>query len=205
MNEFDIKSAEWDKSLMHRERAEIIAAEIIKQIPLTRDMTALEFGAGTGLLGFIMKDHLKAITLIDNSPGMVKILSKKRDAAGAENLNVVNLDLEYMNYTETRFDLIYTLMALHHVDDVALIIKKFYDLLKPRGCLAIADLYSEDGSFHGSGFSGHKGFDPGVLSGLLEIEGYGCINHRKVYVIRKKISDDTFKQFDVFLMTAQRH
>ena len=95
-------------------------------------------------------------------------------------------------------------MALHHVDDVALIIKKFYDLLKPKGYLAIADLYSEDGSFHGSGFRGHKGFDPQVLSGLLEKEGYGCVNHRKVYVISKKISDDIIKQFDVFLITAQR-
>jgi tRNA (cmo5U34)-methyltransferase len=204
MNEFDIKSAEWDKSPMHRERAETIAAELIKQIPLTRDMTALEFGAGTGLLSFIMKDHFKAVTLIDNSPGMVKVLSEKRDAAGAENLNVVNVDLEHMDYRETRFDLIYTLMALHHVDDVALILKKFYDLLKPKGYLAIADLYSEDGSFHTSGFSGHKGFDPVLLSGLLEKEGYGCVNHRKVYVISKKISDDTIKQFDVFLMTAQR-
>ena len=65
-------------------------------------------------------------------------------------------------YGEGSFDLIYTLMVLHHVGDVETIIRKFRGLLNPGGYLAIADLYSEDGSFHGEGFSGHMGFDPGT-------------------------------------------
>ena len=40
MNEFDIKAAEWDKNMMHRERAETVAGEIMKQIPLNRTMTS---------------------------------------------------------------------------------------------------------------------------------------------------------------------
>lgn len=204
MNEFDIKAAEWDKNLMHRERAETVAAGIIKQIPLTREMTAMEFGAGTGLLSFLLKDHLKEVILIDNSQGMVKVLNDKIKASGAENLRILNIDLEHDGFNERRFDLIYTLMVLHHVDDIKGIIKKFYDLLHPGGYLAVADLYSEDGSFHGSGFHGHKGFDPDVLSGMIEKEGFSRANHGKVFVVSKEISDDTVKQFDVFLMTAQR-
>ena len=62
-------------------------------------------------------------------------------------------------------------MVLHHVGDIDTIIKKFHDLLNPGGYLAIADLYSEDGSFHGEGFHGHRGFDPVSLAALLQKQG----------------------------------
>jgi len=204
MNEFDIKASEWDKSGMHRERAAVIASEMIRQIPMNREMTALEFGAGTGLLSFMIKDHLKEITLIDNSEGMFKVLNEKLKAEKADNLKVVKADLEHEDFTGGPFDLIYTLMVLHHVGDVKLIIKKFHDLLNPGGHLAVADLYSEDGSFHGEGFNGHPGFDPESLSALLEKSGFTGTSHRKVYVIDKVMAEAGSKKFDVFLMTATR-
>ncbi|MCU0458946.1 MAG: class I SAM-dependent methyltransferase [Bacteroidales bacterium] len=77
MSEFDIKASGWDRNLMHRERAETVAAAIIRQIPLSRKMKALEFGAGTGLLSFNLMNHIGQITLVDNSEGMVKILREK--------------------------------------------------------------------------------------------------------------------------------
>lgn len=204
MNEFDIKAAEWDKNDMHRERAETIAGEIIKQIPLSRELTALEFGAGTGLLSFILKEHLKEITLIDNSEGMVEVLNEKLKVTKAANLNVIKADLEHEDYAAGPVDLIFSQMALHHVGNIETIIKRFHDLLNPGGFLIIADLYSEDGSFHGEGFHGHPGFDPGSLSALLEKCGFTGIDHRKVFVIDKVISETRSKKFDVFLMTAVR-
>ena len=204
MNEFDIKAAEWDRNMMHRDRAEAVAGEIMKQIPLNPGMTALEFGAGTGLLSFILKDYLKEITLIDNSDGMVKVLNEKLITAKTGNLKVVKADLEHEEYPEGDFDLIYTLMVLHHVGNIETVIKKFHDLLNPGGWLAIGDLYSEDGSFHGEGFTGHLGFDPEALSSLLEKDGFSDVSHRKVYVIDKVIAENQRKTFDVFLMTARR-
>jgi len=204
MNEFDIKALEWDKNDMHRERARAVAREILEEIPLNREMSALEFGAGTGLLSFMLKDHVREITLIDNSEGMVKVLNEKVKAEKADRLKVVKADLEHEDLSPGSFDLIYTLMVLHHVGDLENIIRKFHALLNPGGYLAIADLYSEDGSFHGEGFHGHPGFDPVSLSALLENNGFSGINHRKVYVIDKKISENSSKKFDIFLMTAKR-
>ena len=106
MNEFDIKASEWDKSDMHRERAAAVASEIKRQIPLNREMSALEFGAGTGLLSFMLKDHLKEITLIDSSEGMVKVLIEKLKAEKADTLRVVKADLEHEDLSEGGFDLI---------------------------------------------------------------------------------------------------
>jgi len=189
---------------MHRERAETVAAAIVRQIPLEKTMTAMEFGAGTGLLSFMLRDHLSEITLIDNSEGMVKVLNEKLKAEHADTMKVVKADLEHEDLLPGGYDLIYTLMVLHHVGNVENVIKKFHSLLTPGGHLAIADLYSEDGSFHGEGFHGHKGFDPESLVAILDKYGFSGINHKKVYVIDKKIAENRSKNFDLFLMTATR-
>jgi ubiquinone/menaquinone biosynthesis C-methylase UbiE len=165
-------------------------------------MRALEFGAGTGLLSFLLRDKLKEITLVDNSAGMVKVLREKLSADNTGNMKVLDIDLEHDDYPDGRVDLIYTLMVLHHVNDVETIIRKFSGMLNPGGYLAIADLYPEDGSFHGESFNGHKGFDTAKLAALLEKYGFRVISQRKVYVIDKIISDNSRKQFEVFLMIA---
>ena len=65
MNEFDIKAAGWDQNPMHWDRSVAIAEQIKKLIPITKQMTALEFGAGTGITSFLLKDYLKEITLME--------------------------------------------------------------------------------------------------------------------------------------------
>ncbi len=202
MNEFDHKAAEWDKNRMYHERAAAVAGEIKKVIPLSREWRALEFGPGTGLLSLLLKDQLKEITLIDSSTGMVKVMNEKIAAEGAKNLRVLHLDLEHEDPGDEKYDLIYNLMVLHHVTDVEKIIGKFCDMLNPGGYLAVADLCSEDGSFHGGGFTGHRGFEPAKLSAMLEERGFEEISHRKVYVIDRVMADGSRKQFEVFLMTA---
>jgi len=203
MNEFDIKAAGWEKDPMHWERSEAIVNEIKKLIPLNKTMTALEYGAGTGIASFILKEDLKEITLMDSSHEMVKVMNNKIKASKADNLKALAFDLEQEDLKETRFDLIFSQMVLHHIINVENIIDKFYKLLNPGGFLAIADLYPEDGSFHGDGFSGHKGFDVDELSDLLKKYGFSDTSHRKCFTINKKISDDITKPFDVFLMTGR--
>jgi len=202
MNEFDHKAAEWDKNRMYHERAEAVAGEIRKVIPLSREWRALEFGPGTGLLSLLLKDQLKEITLIDSSAGMVKVMNEKIAVEGVGNLRVLHLDLEHEDPGDEKYDLIYNLMVLHHVSDVEKIIGKFHNMLSPGGYLAVADLCSEDGSFHGGGFTGHRGFEPDRLSAMLEERGFEDISHRKVYVIDRVMADGSKKQFEVFLMTA---
>jgi len=204
MNEFDKKAVVWDKNPAYHDRAETVARAIIKEIPVSNQMTALEFGAGTGLLSFMLKDKLREIILMDSSAGMVRVMNEKIRETRTANLRAVEFDLTHDEYTGERPDLIYTLMVLHHVDDIEGIIRKFYDLLKPGGYLAIADLYPEDGSFHGEGFTGHRGFDPGQLSRLLEKSGFSGISHGPVYTIEKLSTGNTLKRFEVFLMTATR-
>jgi tRNA (cmo5U34)-methyltransferase len=151
MNEFDLKAAEWDNNPTHWDRSEAIVNEIRNLIPLNKEMTALEYGAGTGIASFMLKDHLKEITLMDNSSEMVKVINEKITTTKVKNLKTLNFDLEHTDYKGGKFDLIFTQMVLHHVVDIKSILCKFSQLLNSGGYLAIADLYEEDGSFHGDG------------------------------------------------------
>jgi tRNA (cmo5U34)-methyltransferase len=204
INEFDIKAAEWDQNPIIWERAKAIANEIKRLIPLKKQMTALEFGAGTGVTSFILKDSLKEITLMDNSSEMVKVMNSKIKTSRVKNLKTLYFNLEEVELKNAKFDFIFNQMVLHHITDIEDIITKFYNLLNPGGFLAIADLYTEDGSFHGDGFTGHKGFDIEILSNQIRKQGFTNISHQKCFVINKEISDTEKKEFDVFLLIAKR-
>ena len=204
MNEFDIKAAEWDNNPIHWDRSRAIVEEMIKRIPLNTEMTALEYGAGTGIASFLLKDYLKEITLMDNSIEMVKVINQKIKTTDAKNLRALNFDLENTDYSEGRFDLIFTQMVLHHVADIEKVLLRFSKLINPGGYLAIADLYSEDGSFHGEDFTGHRGFDVEILSNQIRKPGFKNVSHRQCFIINKRISDTEIKPFEVFLMIAQQ-
>jgi tRNA (cmo5U34)-methyltransferase len=204
MNEFDLKAAEWDNNPIHWDRSRAIVDKIIRLIPLTQEMTALEYGAGTGIASFLLKDNLKEITLMDNSPEMIRIIGEKIKASDAGNLRALNFDLENTDYPGSRFDLIFTQMVLHHVIDIDKILIRFSKLINPGGYLAIADLYPEDGSFHGEDFTGHKGFDLEILSNRIRNLGFINVSHQQCFTINKKISETTTKPFPVFLMIGRR-
>jgi tRNA (cmo5U34)-methyltransferase len=202
MNEFDIKAAEWDSNPMHWERSEAIAKEIRNIIPLNKDMSALEFGAGTGITSFILKDFVKTITMMDTSAEMIRVIHDKIRTTKTLNLKALYFDLENRDYREEKFDLVFTQMVLHHIADTEAIVSRFSNLLNIGGYLAIADLYEEDGSFHGEGFTGHNGFNIDALSGILQKCGFSEVSNKTCYVIERKISETESKKFKVFLITA---
>lgn len=202
MSEFDSKAADWDKNPMHLDRSKAIAEHIRKSVPLNRQMSALEYGAGTGITSLLLREELKDIILMDNSTEMVRVMNEKIASSGASNIQAIHFDLEDSDYNDRKFDLVFTQMVLHHVNDVPAVLKKFSDLMKPGAYLAVADLCPEDGSFHGEGFSGHKGFNTDDLKDKLSEIGFSDISCRVCFVIDRKISETQSRKFNVFLMTA---
>ena len=203
MNEFDLKASTWDKNQLHIERSEEIAVALRDMIPLVKSMRALEYGAGTGLLSFILKGSFREITLMDNSKEMINVIRGKINGQGIRNMKPLMIDLEHENYTG-EFEIIYSQMVFHHVENTDIILEKFHSLLTPDGYLAIADLYPEDGSFHGDGFSGHYGFDPEVLSLQLARNNFRDIRYRQCFTIRKVSEQGDIRQYPVFLLIANK-
>jgi ubiquinone/menaquinone biosynthesis C-methylase UbiE len=196
---FDTAAAVWDENPVHRDRNRAIAGAILDSVKPKRTDTALEYGAGTGLLARELASRLGSIVLADSSAGMVEEARKKIAASGLRNLSAVKLDLETDALPAERFSLLYTSMTLHHVRDVDGILPKFAALLKPGGWVAIADLVLEDGSFHDPDADVHYGFDPAVLSENLKRLDLTEASFRTVYsVVRNE------KAYPMFLLTARK-
>jgi len=204
MTNFDERAKDWDSDPKKVERARAVAEAIRNAIPLTHEMSALEYGCGTGLLSFAFQSDLGQITLADTSQGMLDVLSEKIAAAGVTNMRPARLDLSIDPLPAEHFNLTYSLMTLHHIEDAKDILKKFHALLEPSGILCIADLDKEDGSFHTDGTTDvHLGFDRVELQGWVEEAGFADVRFSTAFEIKKKI-DETEKIFPVFLLTARK-
>jgi ubiquinone/menaquinone biosynthesis C-methylase UbiE len=198
---FDSRAREWDNDPKRVARANAVAEAIRESVPLTSQMTALEYGCGTGLLSFALHPYLGPITLADASTGMLEVLSEKIAAARITNMTPLRLDLSADPLPAERFDIIYTLMTLHHIPDTAKILSSFHTLLAPGGHLCIADLDKEDGSFHvhEPSFDGHNGFERSELSGLLLQVGVANIRFSTCYEMSKNE-----RTYSLFLAVAEK-
>ncbi len=201
MFDFDSRAKDWDELPGRVERAKAVAAAIRDQVRLSKAMTALEYGCGTGLLSFALQAYLGPITLADSSAGMLEVLREKIARGGNPNMTPLRLDLVIDPLPVERFDLVYTLMTLHHIPDTAWMLDCFHSLLNPGGILCIADLDKEDGSFHApdTGFEGHKGFERAGLSLDLEQVGFTNILFSTCYTLIKGE-----RSYPLFLAVAEK-
>lgn len=205
MSDFDEKARDWDTP-KNIERAENIAEAIREQVSLDSDMSALDYGCGTGLLSFNLYKELGPITLADNSEGMLQVLREKINDRSVENMEPINLNLSTDPLPDLHFDLIYTMMTLHHIPDTGQILSQFYELLNPGGTLCVADLDKEDGSFHGHDVENvHRGFDREELANLAESIGFSGIEFTTAYQMDREIEDGSTRQFPIFLMVATKN
>ena len=200
---FDSKARHWDDNPVFRDRGLKIAEAIRKAVPLNRHMSALDYGCGTGLLSFPLKDELGTILLADSSGGMLEVVDEKVAAQGVTNMTTLQLDLMVDSPPAQRFDLIVTAMTLHHVPDTDHILRIFHDLLQPGGHLCIADLDQEDDSFHGPEIDVHHGFDRADLGRRAGQAGFADVQFQTVFSIAKARETGT-RDYPVFLMTARR-
>jgi ubiquinone/menaquinone biosynthesis C-methylase UbiE len=203
-NHFNDLARDWDKNLITKIRTDAIAEELRKIIPLKKEQTAMEFGAGTGLLSIGLKDLFSEIVLMDSSSEMIKVTAEKLAKINLHHLSLVLFDLEKEDYTVRTFDYIFSQMSLHHVLDIEKIITKFYKLLNPGGTLAIVDLYKEDGTFHEQDFNGHLGFDPEKLVLIYKKAGFVEISYKPCFEITKSEGPNAGKTYPLFLLVGKK-
>lgn len=200
MSNFDARAANWDKDPVRVDRVKAVAEAIRRMVPLRPGMTALEYGCGTGLLSFALQPFLGPITLADNSAGMLAVLEEKITASGVRDMTPLKLDLIADPLPASRFDLIYTLLTLHHIHDTNKALQGLYTLLDRPGVLCIADLDKEDGSFHvDSEFDGHHGFDRDELTRKLLKAGFANIHFTTCYETPKNA-----RLYPLFLAVAEK-
>lgn len=201
---FDIEAKNWD-SEERVNRAKIIAKEISKAIPINKHYSALEFGCGTGLISFNLHEKFDNITLVDTSKGMIDTLNSKINQYKLNNMTAYNLDINNQQELKSKYDVIYTSMALHHIVEIEIILESLYKLLNKDGYIYIVDLDEEDGTFHSeeANFTGHNGFNQQALGDLLKKIGYSEIETNIIFKDTKRIKSSEV-EYSLFLMKGKR-
>jgi ubiquinone/menaquinone biosynthesis C-methylase UbiE len=203
VSDFDSRARTWDEDASKRDRARRVAEAIVSRLPSLAGKTVLEYGAGTGLLGLALQPLVAEVTLADSSREMLAIAGEKIAAGGIRNARTMHLDLTAAPVPELRFDVVCTLMTLHHIPDTEGILGAFHRLLSSGGIVCIADLDREDGSFHGPAFTGHRGFDRAELRARLERSGFRDVRFDTVFEVERATAAGT-RMFPVFLALAER-
>jgi len=202
MNRFDTLAQGWDIAPVHLERTRALAEGIRSRIPL-QGGRALEVGAGTGLLSFALADDLAEVVASDPSPGMIGVLEDKIAASGLAHLKAVRTD-DGLDGIDGDFDLVFLQMALHHIPDVDGFLARTLAILRPGGHIAVADLDTEDGSFHGPEVTDvHLGFDRTEIVQQTLAVGFEGAEIGTGHVMERMVEGGR-RSYPVFLLTARR-
>lgn len=194
---FKNKAKNWDSGDIRVNGAKIISDAIEKEIPLHKDMEILDFGVGTGLLGFSIAPKVKQVYGVDTSAKMLEKLEEK---------NTPTLQIEAYHQDiikeplSQQFDGLISSMTLHHIEDLDAFFATIYKNIKKDGFIAIADLESEDGSFHSDNTGVHHfGFDTQSLRKIVQKYGFDDVKIQNINTINKPHQD-----YGVFLLTAKK-
>jgi 2-polyprenyl-3-methyl-5-hydroxy-6-metoxy-1,4-benzoquinol methylase len=199
---FDALAKEWDIAPQHVERTRDIAVLLRERIPIA-GLSALEVGAGTGLLSFALSDWLGKVVATDPAQGMVDVIEDKIRQSVRKNLHALRCGDDLAEIQE-RFDLAMLQMSLHHILDVPAFLVRIHAKLVPGGYLAIADLDREDGSFHGPGTTGiHLGFDRIELMDQFVASGFEPVSMETAHVVKRRV-EGAAREYPVFLAIARK-
>ncbi len=194
VDHFANKSKSWDMNSKRVQNAKSIAELIVDKIVLSSTMKVMDFGAGTGLLSYFIAPYVDTIVAVDNSPSMLEKF-KEKSSEFACKTEVLELDLSQQNIEE-KFDGIVSSMTIHHLEDTKALFEKLYAMLNEDGFIALADLDSEDGTFHSDNAGVfHFGFEREKLEAIAKEVGFKNIRFELASTIKKP-----HHEFTVFLM-----
>jgi len=193
---FEEKAQEWDKNEMIRGLSSGIGSTMLDKVDFHPDMEVMDFGAGTGLISGQVAAKVGKITAVDISESMLEKLIAKSELK--DKVQTVCQDIT-KKPLDKKYDVIVSAMAMHHVKDTDNLAKTFASHLKPHGKVALADLDTEDGTFHPEDTEGvyHSGFDRNAMKAILEKNGFGNIEFVTAHTVEKETG-----HYPVFLVTA---
>ena len=192
---FKDKAKNWDNK--SNTNTKTITDAILERFALHAEMELMDFGAGTGLLGFEIARYVKKVYGIDTSLSMLEALRAKN----TQELSIEPIHQDIIiNPLERSFDGLVSSMTLHHIEDLQRFFSTIHKNIDDDGFIAIADLELEDGSFHSDNTGVfHYGFDTDRLCQIASRCGFKDIECSQVNIIKKPN-----QEYGVFLLTATK-
>ena len=184
MNRFDNVAKDWESKPSRVQIAKSSVDNIIEIVDLKADFKILDYGCGTGLVGFGLSNETNTVIGMDYSIGMVEKFNAKAKSLGFTNISAIQHNINEEDLPQNEFDVIAISMTLHHIKDTNMFIQKAKKSLKAGGYLCINDLVKEDGTFHDEHKNDgveHFGYDENELCQLIVDNGFELIEYKIVY------------------------
>ena len=204
---FNAAAADWEEKPLRVALARKVAGAIRQAIPLATTMRVLEYGCGTGMVSRALSPHVAQIMAVDTSPQMLEVLRRKAGEEKIINIETLVHDLTSEPLPENKgFDLVMSSMTLHHIPDIEALLPRFLATLKPGGYLAVADLVTEDGSFHEDNTGvAHQGINPEAVRTILAKNGGLDIGVQEIHTIEKPGANSAaVRKYPVFLAWCRK-
>lgn len=206
--DFDAAAKTWDKDDTRTRMSLAIADAMVDSLCLTGSETVLDYGTGTGTVAFRFQPHVKQVIAADSSPGMLAVLADKLKTTGAANVStrVIDLEREPAPAIDPRPDVVVSAMTLHHIVDTGSFALALHRILPAGGRIALADLDTEDGTFHSDNTGvEHFGFDREALTQVFSTVGFADVQTQTAYEIKRPTTTGGERAYSIFLLTARRN
>ena len=115
------------------------AKRLLNYVAVTSGQTILDLATGTGLMAIPAAKAVApkgSVIGVDISKGMLAQAKDKMVAAAIDNLELIEADVESIDFQREQFDTIFCCSALVYISNIPAMIAKCYLWLKPGGCLA---------------------------------------------------------------------
>jgi ubiquinone/menaquinone biosynthesis C-methylase UbiE len=140
---FERVSADWDAMRSSFYNADIIDA-LADRTGLTADSTVVDVGTGTGFIAAGLAGRVTSVVGIDNSPAMLAVAQQSLDALGADNVTLIEGQIDAVPLPDDSVDVAVANMVLHHAPDPAAMIAEMARVVRPGGRIGITDEMAHD-------------------------------------------------------------
>ena len=117
------------------------AEPLVDLAQLQKGQHVLDIATGTGIVAIaaaqIVGNQGKVIG-VDISSGMLAQAQRKIDAAGLQNIELIEVDADYLNFPDDSFDAILCSSAIVYLTDIPASLQQWYRFLKPGGIVAFS-------------------------------------------------------------------
>ncbi len=201
----DLAAQTWDEKPQRIRLARDIFQSINAAVTITRGMSVMDFGCGTGLLSLQVRELTGAVACADSSRGMLDMLEEKARSAGLSGVVTIHLTSDDGEGLVGSYDLITSSMTFHHVRDVPSLVERLAGHLNPGGTLCVADLDPDGGTFH-QDTAGvfHNGFTREGMMDHFSEAGLVDVASTTAAVVEKTDEAGERATFTIFLVTGRK-
>jgi protein-L-isoaspartate(D-aspartate) O-methyltransferase len=117
------------------------AIPIVELAQLQRGQQVLDVATGTGILAIAAAQLVGSegkVVGVDISPGMLNQARRKIEAAGLQNIELIEVDADYLNFSDDSFDAILCSSSLAWLSDIPAAFCNWYRFLKKGGLVAFS-------------------------------------------------------------------